>query len=525
MATTYKGVKILTAALVAGAAGVVLWFERSGPAWVHTVDFAEVAAQTIECTGELAGDGSTNVLWRIPIWEPDWSVTNSWGGYASVTVVDDGPSWLGEGTYVFAGRLYGSAALLTGGAFDVYTNASDRDWALIDCGPAGASWTRAYSDGYKGPMGWVFNRNTISYKFTAAWYPITNGIMWETTRYTPLYRFIHNNNGIIQTNSAFPNYYKVWPWTLTFGTTCPARVRYYSPRRLTMHTNAIGATIDEAMITGIRAGVLALGSDGTPPCFIGPTNAAGDYDGVADFPKVSTSAWWGAYYTWSTNKYATTNGYYSTNGLPPGTTNWITVTNWQPNAGIVATTNEQAWLYAVLHRLRDSRHDGAVGSGYLWQGQAAGATLDDAYATLQSNFPDNPIVAGPAPMPPQNTIRAYTNSGQITVFAVIVTNVYRVSGLWTGAVKTAEWMMRCNGGVGYTDANGGPPTSNLWHLFDTQSNVGTQTVSAVIGDFALPPKPPTEDGTTYGWVLSDCDVILRWTQPACTQAVFEARFP
>jgi hypothetical protein len=323
--------------------------------------------------------------------------------------------------------------------------------------------------------------------------------------------------------------------TNTVGTTCPARVRHYSPRRLVMHTNAIGATMDEAMITGIRAGVLALGSDGTLPYFIGPTNAAGDYDGVADLPLVSTSAWWGAYYTWSTNKYATTNGYYSTNGLPPGTTNWITVTNWQPNAGIVATTNELAWLYAVLYRLRDSRHDGAVGTGYSWADSALGATLADAYNNLAAGFPTSGVT-GPVSYPPANHIRAFTNGGQIQVSATVITNVYRASGLWTGAVKRAEWMMlNDNNAASYgwagstklvfTNANGGPAASNLWHLFDTQSNVGTQTVSAVIGTFTLPPQPPTEDGTIYGWAVGDCDAVLRWTQPACTQAVFEARFP
>jgi hypothetical protein len=300
-------------------------------------------------------------------------------------------------------------------------------------------------------------------------------------------------------------------------------VRHYSPRRLTIQTNAIGATMDLAMIQGIRAYVHQASSDGS---FIGPTNAALDYDGVAEFPRVATSAWLRVYETWATNKYATTNGYYSTNGLPPGTTNWITVTNWQPNAGTVATTNELAWLYAVLHRLRDSQADGIVGTGYLWYDSVLGATIDDAYAKLVSRFPGTNIYpSGPAAYAPRNLIEAHTNGGQVLMTVEIVTNVYRVSGLWTGAVKRAEWMMRCNGGVGYTNANGGPPTSNLWHLFETQSNVGTQTITAVIGQMALPPKPPNAIGITYGWELSDCDAILRWTQPACTQNVFEARFP
>ena len=544
MATTYKGVKILTAALIYGAAGVTLWFQRTGPAWVQVVDFAEVAAQTLACTAEMAGDGSTNVLWRIPIWEPDWSVTNEWGGHASVTIQDDGPSWGADGTYIFSERNYGSAdysyyfgnpaAQLIGGAFDIYTNSSSALWALIDCGPAGASWSGAGLLGYHGPIAWaLYGAGTLG-KFAPAWMTITNGTMWEPQRDYPEHRFIHDENGIIQTSSAAPNYYKAWPMTNTVGTTCPARVRHYSPRRLTIQTNAIGATMDLAMIQGIRAYVHQASSDGS---FIGPTNAALDYDGVAEFPRVATSAWLRVYETWATNKYATTNGYYSTNGLPPGTTNWITVTNWQPNAGIVATTNELAWLYAVLYRLRDSRHDGSAGTGWIWANTGVGATLDDAYANLAASFPTGAVsVNGPWGGPPANFIRAFTNSGNVNASAVIITNVYRASGLWTGAVKNAEWMLRNDNNAGsygwpsttklvFDNTNGGPPTSNLWHLFDTQANIGTQTVSAVIGDFALPPKPPDAIGTIYGWAVGDCDAILRWTQPACTQDVFDARFP
>jgi hypothetical protein len=251
----------------------------------------------------------------------------------------------------------------------------------------------------------------------------------------------------------------------------PARVRHYSPTVLKVYTNTIMTQADQRAIGevygfgipfvyGVRPtlaydtgattpGLLYVGPPSFATYFIGPTNIGSTYDGATNLAPVAGSAWAGTYICWTTGKYVTvTTNTWSNSITGATTTNVQTYTNanmggggtvLSPFTGFQVNTNELAWHYSALYRLRDSLHATTAGAGTTWA----------------------------------------------------VTNLY------TNVTKDVEWYARSNAPA-------------AWLLFDTSAAAGVGAVSTALGD--------------QGWGETNVAAVCRWSQRACTNAIFDGRY-
>jgi hypothetical protein len=555
--SNYKGVAV-AAGLV--AAGALLWFERPNKAHVTATDAAELCAGVCDRTAELNGNATgAGALWYTREWSIDYSITNSWGGYTSFVVNVTAPSPSPNGIYLFWKRVKGSIALspgngsLVGDTIDVYTNRAKVSgvWRyLFDCGPAGASTQTKY------PRSWVFAKNYNPFDSS-----VTSAVQFVADYYIPSGGDITTTNFYAWATDPFSDTLSQIPtvagyhFTLTGVTNAPTRARSISPRTLKAYTNAIGITFDQSTIAAIRAS-LATNADYTlinrrsptySAYFIGPTNDAANYDGLAELPLVATSQWLTVYTNWISGSDSPTNTY--TNA----------------HLGKFVTTNELSWHYSALYRLRDST---CAVTGGEWtnryiQGNATWATSDPvggfaaAYADLQTKWAFNPEVygcsSGVGGHLPTTYFTCWTGAGtptrQYSVIMYVTAVKFTADDIYTNVPCRREFMVSVPDVTGslYTSPGGGNPipkkpaywtdvnpTTNLWYRWSTNatstmlSSTSSVYVGAIPSTYVLPPlsdlDTSTTDGDWRGWDSTSQLCVLRWSQRACTNATFDGRY-
>lgn len=514
-ATHYKAAVWVAAGLLAGSAA--LWFERTDRATVHAIDAAELGAGSVDRLGEFAGADSTNVAWVLTAWEVDPSVTNDWGGYQTFVLSAPSAPYY-SGTYVFAGRSYGSVTAgllddkaLVGGALDLYTNTAG-GYAAIDGGPAGATYTVSLYSSPQITAGWWLgglnaNTNIVPGDWSAQWANVYTAAVFRNV------------------SVPFP-IFTATVSSVTFPTSGQSRVRHYSPHALRTYTNTIGVTFDRPTIAGIRSTTRAALDPSTAPCWIGPTNSGSDYDGVTAFPLVATSAWRAVYAAW----YAGSRTNHATFVRTNEDLSVETVTNSFTNAnlGIFVSTNELAWHYSAQYRLRDMLAVGlaVTNESGLFRGQ--GTTWADAFNDCAANFAAGTrYAASVTPTAAHATLSTFGTLPNATVFYDIALVKASTPPLYTNVSHTVEFYAKADKPAGapvvFAAFGTSPLTTNAWSLYDSVGPATGTATSTVFGAWAFPDLSDLRPGTNTGW-RATLQPVVRWHQQTATNAIFDGRY-
>ena len=299
--TQYKGLVWIASAIIA-AGGGTLWFESTNRLpMVHAVDVAELAAKVVEISGEYAGGTNIPKIWTMN----EWSIytnatTNAWGGYQSFTRSIVGYNPL-DGVYLFQKRSVPSEIKFT---YPGNTNAKP------------VSLQSAMWD--------VYTNSTKQYSgYTACIYDGGPGVGWFYQMQAPI-------GALTALSGPYSNLTSTLAVTsVIYPTSGPSRVRYFYPATNLVYTNTISLMPQRATIFAITNALKTVANHGEPNCFVGPTNANATYDGGTNFPPVWGSAWYTNYIS-QANRVCASN-------LP------------------FITTNELAWHYSALYRMRDQQ--------------------------------------------------------------------------------------------------------------------------------------------------------------------------
>ena len=398
-----------------------------------------------------------------------------------------------------------------------------------------------------------------------AWYSITNKYFWAfTATYPP--DFFNEATGKYKTGGISAD--GAVNVTLSTSAGDTNRVRSYNPTTLHVYTNTILLTFDQREITGIRSTLSALlnVSSLAAAYFIGPTNSGATYDGVSNFPLVCTSAWRTVYTNWSLENTVKTNVNWFTNSIAHVWTNSTVVYN-NANKGIFATTNELAWHYSALYRLRDmamatgvasnrykyaqgSYSDPTWGGSGIPDGSHCAAGHAAAYANLVANWDSARIYTNDGTSA-RNVLYISTENGSFDEYyipaeysatAEVSEARYAVYGLYTNVACSQNWMVYSHTGqtvhrylplwgqaIRWFDYTG-QVEDGCWSMWgqDGPASVLSSTSTASLGTLTLPPITDLAISNTtdaVGWYDDNSAVILRWQQRACSNSIFDGRFP
>ena len=229
-----------------------------------------------------------------------------------------------------------------------------------------------------------------------------------------------------------------------------------------------------------------------------------------------------------------------------------------PNESMFIKTNELAWHYSALYRLRDTINpNGSYSNRFFFFQSSALSTIAAAWGRVQAVFLAGPsggtydaFGSGNPQLYPlfgaayqqrwdaadmiQTTMSTYYDtSGWHTNYTVNVfmqTSSFQTSQICTNVPKTVEWYANVSSppAAGSIFSEYGTPVSvtNVWKLVDTQAGITTRSVTTVYDSW--PTFPPLTDavvGQTKGYGMNGMTSVLRWQQRACNTPKFEGKYP
>lgn len=204
-----------------------------------------------------------------------------------------------------------------------------------------------------------------------------------------------------------------------------------------------------------------------------------------------------------------------------------------PDESNFVKTNELAWIYSALYRLRDAEYAAVPFTNwYFYDISCSATTIAGAYAQVQSDFASGLHQGYGVWGNPGTWIKTENIGGaypyRVTIYIQIAK--FSVNNLYTNVSKNVEWYANVGlpavawqGGV--FNAYGSPVSvTNVYKLVDTQNSVATQSVTSVYNSFQMPPLSDAIEGETVGYLLDDIVPVCRWQQRACTDAIFDGRY-
>ena len=496
--TQYKGLVWIASGIIAAGGGALFFESTNRLPMVHAVDVAELAAKVIEISGEYAGGTNIPKIWTMTEWSIYTNaVTNGWGGYDSFTRSIAGYAPL-NGTYIFVKRALPSAiAFPCPGQTNLITMSDGLQTAYYD----------------------VYTNSTTQFSgYIAAIYDGGPGVGWFSQYQAPI-------GWVTPISGPYSNITETLALTgITYPGAGTNRQRYFYPATNIVYTNTIGLMPQRATIFAITNALKIVANHGGPTCFVGPTNADATYDGVTNFPPVWGSAWY-------TNYVAQVYRVCASN-LP------------------FITTNELAWHYSALYRMRDQQVTvNLTNAAFFVTSGFSTDSYENAYAALVTAWnggsPSAPNEASPGDFhyAPGVYLYKYSSYGSYRVTLCVCTGQMYVEGLWTGTPKSVEWYINPKYGeddsdYAYISTFNGYETasySNAWTFIGKSGiNNDASVVSPYFGGWTLPPFSDI-DASEYsvGWTCGvqaylywpTMRAVIRWQQTTCTNAIFDGRYP
>ena len=469
-----------------------------------------------------------------PLRTPAWSNITTQVFYpGAFVIVGDGtqygdpqPFTFSSATYPAGGtsrvRYYSPHTLVT------YTNTilPDEDQNVI----AGIrSTTRACLNAGSAPC-FIGPTNTGSTYDGVASFPLVSTSAWRTV-YTNWTQGTHSITNVTMTTNNFGAIY------VTYSDASHATVigipdgygDYYSdlPDGRYYWSLATGAGYAEYFPTTPIGPVVYWYSDSAPPCTLLPY----DVDG---------------------NPLGTPVMYFANTSQVIVVTNIVAV----PNESIFSKTNELAWHYSAMYRLRDmlttasatkSQNIRFTGTyiesvwtpGYPTAMQTANGHTQ-CYNQISAAWPSGGI-SYPAfshsagivissdtfpgtPGPPYNPAGYH-------VYIDICTSLWTVANVYTNVAREIDWMnYGTDAYVNHYHDYGIPIYKNAWKVYeqDTIGSTIAPTTTVWLGAMVLPPLndiTTTNYTDSAGWTCDMVDAVMRWQQRACSNSIFDARYP
>jgi len=352
--------------------------------------------------------------------------------------------------------------------------------------------------------------------------------------------------GMLVTNRSYPARSNIWvinEWSLANGVWTNLYVtNTISIRPSAPILDAIRAAIMNAVtFTNYSYGVFGVTDRGV---FIGPTNRDSTYDGVKQYEDSRTNF--------------TMRDYYPDPFLLVKTSAWYST--FLTNVSVCVssnrpwvTTNECAWLYSAMYRLRDMQIYPLKVQAERWKVHYVCNTWSECYAAATVDWNSGDPIAGYVISKADNYSQP---GGRIVKFdygtygkglsLYMCRCVYALPPQYPLPARV-EWMITaCTNFyiqyspdvIGHLQFHNYGTQVNLheWKTWYTTALIDGTSTSTVVGAWELPslsdvPDPAPGENASAGWASTRYEydnrgvtAILRWQQPACTNAIFDGRY-